>query len=106
MTSTSMSGSSTPSASTPSCQCWRYRPFWARSYRKFGATYQTFHGGVGRCCTYARTTDAVPSGRRPRRRPPLSVSSYISLATTSVCSPTRWKTSMCSNIGVIARPYP
>ena len=31
ITSTSTSGSSTPSTSAPSCQCWRYRPFWGRS---------------------------------------------------------------------------
>src|SRR5579864_8359180 len=40
------------------------------------------------------------------RRPPLSSKSYISLRTMSVDSPTRWKTPMSSNIGLITRSYP
>ena len=60
--------------------------------------------GSGRCCTYARTTDAVPSGRSARVRPPLSSNSYISLLTTSVCSPTRRNTSTCSKTGLTIRP--
>ena len=54
--------------------------------------------------TYTRTTEAVPSGRSASARPPLSSNSYISLLTTSVCSPTRRNTSTCSNIGLTISP--
>ena len=40
-----------------------------------------------------------PRGAARACRPPLSSKSYISLRTTSVPSPTRWNTSMSSNIG-------
>ena len=39
-------------------------------------------------------------------RPPLSTKSYISLDTTSVEAPSRWKTPRSSNIGGITSPYP
>ena len=40
----------------------------------------------------ARATEAVVSGRNAIWRPPLSSKVYISLRTTSVDSPNRWKT--------------
>ncbi len=56
------------------------------------------------CWTKARTTGAVPSGRRLRLRPPWSSNVYISLRTTSVLVPTpRTKTSVSSKVGVTTR---
>ena len=106
MTSTSTSGSAEPSTSRPTWWCWRNRPAWTFSYRNAGVAYQTFHGDAGWCCTNARTTDAVPSGRRAMRRPPLSSKSYISLRTASAPSDSRWKTPISSNIGDWSSPYP
>ena len=52
------------------------------------------------CCTYARTTEAVPSGLRERLLPALSSKVYISLSTMSVDSPMlRVNTSVCSMTG-------
>ena len=99
MTSASTWASSGPRTSTPTWSNCRKRPFWARSYRKLGPAYQAFHGTAGRCSAKARTTEAVCSGRRAMFRPPLSSKEYISLRTTSVAWPRRWKTSTCSNIG-------
>ncbi len=57
------------------------------------------------CWTKARTTGAVPSGRRVRERPARSSNVYISLRTTSVLVPTpRTKTSVSSNVGVTISP--
>jgi len=53
------------------------------------------------CVRYARTTDAVVSGRRVSDLPPLSSNVYISLVTTSEVSPdVRENSSVCSNVGV------
>ena len=62
------------------------RPGAARSGTPASA-YHAFHGTCGRCWTKARTTEAVPSGRSARCRPPLSSNSYISFVTTSDSSP-------------------
>ena len=59
------------------------------------------------CCTNARTTGAVPSGRRLSDRPEPSWKVYISFRTTSVLVPTpRTNTSVSSKVGVTIRPYP
>ena len=56
------------------------------------------------CCTNARTTGAVPSGRRLSERPDWSGKVYISFRTTSVLVPTpRTKTSVSSKVGVTIR---
>ena len=110
MTSTSSIGSWLPMASAPICQCSRKRPAWGRSYRNIGATYQSFTGRGSLCmpcCTNARTTGAVPSGRRVRLVPPSSSKVYISLRTMSVLVPTpRTKSAVSSKVGVTMRRYP
>ena len=56
---------------------------------------------------YARTTDAVPSGRSVSRSPPRSSNVYVSFSTMSVTSPMpRANTRASSNCGVSIRPYP
>ncbi len=77
--------------------------------------------GTKSCCTTARTTPAVPSGRKDRRlfafgafpsstqrrrfSPEMAVN--ISLDTTSVASPMpRTKSSVCSMMGVSMGKYP
>ena len=55
----------------------------------------------------ARITPAVPSGRSVTLRPPRSEKVYISLATTSVDSPTpRANSVVSSKIGSSMCPYP
>ena len=57
--------------------------------------------------TTARSTGAVPSGRRVNSSPPRVVKEYISLVTTSVDSPTpRTNSAVSSKIGVSRYPYP
>ena len=107
ITSTSAIGSSVPRISTPElvvlAEASRLRTLVA----EHRATYQALKGDTGWCCTKARTTEAVPSGRRAICRPPRSVNSYISLVTTSEESPElRRNTSASSKPGLTTRPKP
>ena len=118
MPSASTLGSSAPRHSMPTWLNWRWRPFCGRSARNIGPAYMSFAGcapcGTRSCCTTARTTPAVPSGRSDRRLfalmepPSRSVCRFwpemavnISFDTTSVASPMpRTNSSVCSNSGV------
>ena len=124
MPSASTVGSSAPKHSMPTWLNWRWRPFCGRSARNIGPAYISLAGaapcGTRSCCTTARTTPAVPSGRRLRRLfalmlPPSSrvlrfspeMAVNISLETTSVASPMpRTNRSVCSNSGVSMGWYP
>ena len=58
-------------------------------------------------CKNARTTPAVPSGRKQIHSPPLSLNSYISLPTISLLSPTeRRKSAVSSSFGVSIKAKP
>ena len=79
MTSTSRSGSSVPMRLDADLVVLAEPAGLRALVAEAGVAYQTFHGVAGRCCTKARTTDAVPSGRSAMWRSPLSSKSYISL---------------------------
>ena len=91
MHSASAAGSGAPSHSMPTWWNWRKRPFWGRSPRNIASAYHALNGaepcGTRLFSTTARTTPAVPSGRRARRCLALSFASVPSARTRSKLAP-------------------